>query len=95
MATYLVVKGRHAQEFEAGSVNDAVVQASKVMGSVYEHVVGLDFQVYPVEFAQHRKMQYENPEGTFQTYGEARLVDEFALSRYDRLGIGRRHDGDT
>lgn len=90
MARYLVVHGRFAQEFDAGCVEDAVVQAAKVMCSVHDLVVGTDFSVHPVEFAQERKMQYENPMGGFKTYGEGRLVDEFAPSRYtpERSGDG-------
>lgn len=79
---YLVRHGTRVSEIEADDLEAASLEAARTT-SVAQLRDGVEFEIYPLGFAQTRKVQYERPNATtgrherFPDYGKPQIVDEF------------------
>lgn len=90
---WIVVYGSRAQEIEARSPQEAVLEAARYL-SVWDNIVGATLRVYPAADTVEVLVQYERPNvegepivaGRMPDNGRPRVVSEFVITR-ERSGL--------
>ena len=89
MTAFLVVNGTSARRVEAETVEEAALEAARTT-SVGSLRTGVTFAIYPLDFCQKVRVQYERPaeggdHGFGDNLGQLRVVDEFV--EVPKLGL--------